>query len=381
MTKTTLAALASTVALSTTSALAATGEMSYTPTSFKLPIYTITLSSSTSASTSAVIYSCSGTTDAACAIDVASDAAIAAALATGTQKSISSGTYDTIALNNCASGASSYSLQVKGTATVGGTPYYTALSAATTSTGGSTYTGSANPLTTTIGSNDYVTHTVGSCSNKFPIGKPIVVGSGTQASVTVSLYATLTRVAAMLVGVTDNTSTGQMNCVLAGSNYHCINLPTIIPFLGADTPTAEKYQFWDSTGGGAGTSTTTQANGEIALIFDSTGTTFLGGFTNVIMNATSLSMPTNYLLSGFATPLYSLTLASSTTSACPPSTAAANCTMTGTGSSGPTATGGMVINNFQRLPVNGTFSSALTGTTRAINGSTSTLGLFGTRVQ
>jgi hypothetical protein len=86
----------------------ATGEVSFTPTGFKVSIMKIALSAQSEGgapTSEQVLYTCPGATEAECLVDVTNQAELDAITAQAASVAVQVGSYDTISLNMCAPGS------------------------------------------------------------------------------------------------------------------------------------------------------------------------------------------------------------------------------------------------------------------------------------
>ncbi len=260
-------ALIAAICLATLSARAAnSGGVSFTPTSLELPVWAISLHSSTDGS-SATLYNCAGSTDADCYVDLAQTSQLTALAAKMSNVTVPTDTYDSIDVSYCqnSSGNANYTYQMEGSVSLAGTMYYTATSA-------------NGYLTSTAANEAYIAISVPGCSQEYKFTNPVTVSKNSTASIT--LFTTLVNMGWATNTITSYTVVGSypagynsQSCVNNGaSNYVCSNAALLIPYFGTGTPTVQYYQFTDTTAGSGN-----GVGAQLMVLLDSVGN-FIGAF-------------------------------------------------------------------------------------------------------
>jgi hypothetical protein len=267
-----------------------TGEASFTPTGFQIPIMKLTLSKNTgsvgsafSASNEQVLYKCSSTTEANCLVDIASQQALNNI--TSQLSTLTAGTYDQIGLYTCADGkggSSSVSVNVKGSFTSGGTTYYT-----------DPATANGNGVSSALSAADFTTIANFGCSTRsILLATPITVTS------TSTINATLLVENSFLAYSTSNTSSGLGGCKVSSGRGVCVNGPIIIPYVSTSalgTVTTKRYKVsWNnaSTGG------VVDNKANAIVVIPVAGTTPLMGYTVSYYTDTSATSVTDTTFGG-----------------------------------------------------------------------------------
>ena len=255
---------------------AQTGEISFTPTGFKFPIMKITLSknagssgTATSATNEQTLYKCSGATEADCLMDLTSQTDLDKITAASKGVSITSGTYDLLSLYSCGEGKggdSQVSVWVKGSFTVAGTTYYTDA----TASGGNTSSGSTSAFTEI---------TNWGCATKSVIlATPVTIGT---AEVALTLLVDNT----FFANSVPSTSSGMGGCKAAGGGRGiCVNIPALLPYVGADAVTTKRFKLAHNI---TSTSGITDAKANTVVIVPMAGTTPLTVFAGPYYSETS----------------------------------------------------------------------------------------------
>jgi hypothetical protein len=236
----TLASVAALALLPAGPSAAATGENSFTPTSFVMPIQTILLAKArvgTGYDNGVAVYECNPGTppvvsngdagppqvDAGaggdCMVDMADEAQLASLFAAPT--AITPGTYDSIVVNTCFD-EGSFVAKVKGSVELEGTTYYTA----------------GSPVISTNSADlAYTDITYDGCASTVKISPPVTITAG--ASITVSAFFTLQN----LSWVLENSSPGLGGCAVVpgGEPNVCSGLPVLVGYIGVGVPTLESY--------------------------------------------------------------------------------------------------------------------------------------------
>ena len=261
--------------LSATSPLfGGTGQKSFTPTSFKIPITAIVLQGD-GGSPSSQVYTCTPSATDNCEVDILDAASIATIQAKLATAKAQTGTYTQIFFNcstgQSAAGSTGY-LKFKGTATSGtGTAYYTA-------------SGSV-PVGTDATKNDYVTANLLGCGSTNNLVTPLTVASGDD--LTISLFVNQN----MNTWLDPLASPGMGGCVVATGPALglgvCANYPTIFPYIGATAPTMDTYYIAHTTGD-VSKLTVANANAIVKVAIDAGGTPFLAS-TGPFFSETSVT--------------------------------------------------------------------------------------------
>lgn len=269
------------VSVSATTALAAPGESSFTPTSLLVPLQSVVLLGPGNGGSA--LYSCapSGTVDPndlddagtpaledACLIDMADNNALAALFSH--KIDIHPGTYDTVSVSSCLAGASSYVSYVKGSVELNGTTYYTA--------------GGTQVLTTNAAQQGYVRIEYAGCASGVPLPAPVTVADGDEVSI--NAFFTLKNIAwAQLMG------NGPGGCALNAENTLkvCTSYPVPVTYVGATSPTLNTlYVTEDQLDTSAA-----KAGGQMLLLLDQANHVF-GGFSRRLYSASSDQPHVNY---------------------------------------------------------------------------------------
>lgn len=276
----------------------ATIGQSFTPTSVLMPIYAIGLVDSSG--NTYPIYTCSGKTDSACSLDIANPTTLSAffgpipaassvptpsASATGVPSTtptastgIAAGSYVQTYLDTCLAGGgnTSYTLQVQGSASLGGTTYYTSAT-------------SGSPLTTSSSSEGYVSFTVSGCRTKYNMPGGVTIASG--ATQTLNLITNVSNFAYMLNTTTGSSGTAASMCSNGTTNSVCFNYPFLVPYVGTGTPTRETYYITNSVSDTSGAN----AYAQFDFYITPSGTGVIGGTSRALYNAsTNVVMQSGY---------------------------------------------------------------------------------------
>jgi hypothetical protein len=242
----------------------------------KVPIHSITIEGVSASGTTITgkIYTCSGSTDEACYVDLASGSALTNLLSSSTNSatgSVDVGTYSKVIINNCTGSSASYTgkLKAKGNtdpAAPATIAYYTKAGSETLSTLASEY-GEAS-----------LTYT--GCTQTYPIPTPVAVKEGEPVSLKLLFHGY--GIAAFAKG--DGTQYGQATqaCMVGGctwsstqyasGNFAITNFLQVIGTIDSGTPTIEFYRTSRHL-----TGATDNMVGLIGLIYSSGGT-YIGGF-------------------------------------------------------------------------------------------------------
>lgn len=264
-------------------ALAATGESSFTPTSLLVPLQSVVLLGPNNAN--AELYRCPGTGPTAnadyddaglpvmpedsCLVDMADNAALAALFAHPID--IKPGTYDQVLVSLCVgSGATGYASYVKGAVELGTTMYYT--------------TSGPRVLTTHAAQQGYVRVEYAGCASGVPLPAPVTVADGDE--VDINAFFTLKNIAwAQLSG------NGPGGCTLNDANTLkvCTSYPIPVTYVGTESPTLDTlYVTEDQTDLSA-----VKAGGQMLLLRDPAGHVF-GGFSRRLYSKSSVQPSVNY---------------------------------------------------------------------------------------
>jgi hypothetical protein len=276
-------------------ASAAPGESSFTPTSLKVPVHFIRLESSTNANASVDLYRCpaepppgsmmppdagvaaadldgGGLNSAdACLVDMADNAALAALFADAIDVRL--GTYDRIRVYLCGfNGATSYTSYVKGTLELNGTTYYTTDAHDEVLTQDSAHIG-------------YTPVEYGGCASDVPLPAPLTIKDGD--TIAISAFFSLRNIA--WGTLTGNGPPG--GCTFNGAHSHsvCTGYPIPVTYVGATSPTLETYYITEDLSDTSGA----KAGGQLLLLLDAMGQPF-GGFSRRLYSETSVGPSVNY---------------------------------------------------------------------------------------
>lgn len=232
---------------------------SFTPDSLLMPITGIGLVPADEKSQWSSLYECKHN----CEVDVLDGAELertfGAAASDGTFAQ--PGTYTAITINTCYEGADSrWDLSIRGTAYLDGVTWVTQPG--------------PEPLTTAVENKDHATMASMGCVVQYPFRDPLVVKAGDQVTVNVFVSP-------------DNTSyalSGQVQlgnvCFYGQLNTLCPGQPTATPYVGAVTPSVEKYLISDVVTDATGVT----ASGLVMIMFDQAGREF-GGTTQIYVGA------------------------------------------------------------------------------------------------
>lgn len=199
--------------LSAMSAFGAANEKSFTPTSAFVPIREIALVQADGREST--VYTCAAGTEAGCLVDIADQTALDALVASG---SVDSGTYTNIRIGTCTT-ESGYNVRLKGSVTIGSTPYVT----------------HATSVLEATGTPDLVSVAFTGCSASFVLPVPLVVTA--SSSQTISLFVTLNNIAWGTIGGTTLPS----GCVTVSDKSVCMAYPNVVPYVGTVTPSLEVF--------------------------------------------------------------------------------------------------------------------------------------------
>lgn len=263
---------------------AGTGEISFTPASYKVPVHSVTIGGD---GASTALINCSGADD-DCLIDFADQTALDAIAATAAT-TINAGEYSEGTFSLCGTNgeqaSTSHNLYVKGTATIGGTDYYT--------------TSESSVLTTDASKYGYATVTISTCQVNFKFTSTFTAGT---EDITITLFPMITNVAAMSTSGT--AMNGFAACAKSGSNEVCLNYPGMVPYVGDTTATLHVYDLHQTA------SAANTAGGSLLLVADALGELF-GGWAITLKSATSTQLSgfgqaVNYLRKNSGAETYTL---------------------------------------------------------------------------
>jgi hypothetical protein len=263
-------------------ARAAEGEASFTPTSFVMPIYSITLARGLTVNVP--VYRCATSTAFAppsgvdpapaadagasdCLVDMADETALANLFSA--PAAIPPGTYDSIVVSTC-EGSSAFVAKVRGSVEREGVTYYTTSGEAVLST---------NPADL-----DHVSINYAGCGNTVKLSSPLTIAAGD--SITVSAFFTLQNSAWVL----GNLSPGLGGCAAApaGSFSVCAGLPVLVGYIGAAAPTLDAFYITEDP---LDTSAT-KAAGQVLLL--SSGGEPFSGFLRRVYSHDSVTPSVSY---------------------------------------------------------------------------------------
>ncbi len=205
-----------------------TDTLSFTPTSFKLPIMKITIAKS-DGTEEQNIYKCAAATEAECLVDLADQAALDALATAAGKAAVREGAYERISLYTCADGASGTTATV---AYVTGTAEFqgqTWRSDATAESGVDS-SGTGAPAETQVGN--------WSCATKNVLLKPaatVVKDAEIQLSVVVD------NTFAAQFGTAISSGKGGCKTVGDSGDGICVTYPALLPFVGAEAATMKRF--------------------------------------------------------------------------------------------------------------------------------------------
>lgn len=277
--------LSSVLTMVTSAAHATTGDASFTPSGFKIPVMKITISKNTgsagtafSGSDEQVLYQCSSTTEANCLLDLANQTDLDTIAAAAANVKIRTGTYDQLAVYTCADGkggSSSTSVYIKGTFSAGASPvtYYTD---ATSS--------NQEGISSSISSASFAEITNWGCATQV-VPMPSAITVSTTTSVTMNLLVDLSY----LGNSTSSTSSGMGGCkVRAGGGVRgvCATFPVMTPYIGTETTSNKRFKVaWHNTSGASAV----DAKANTIVIVPMAGTTPLMAYSRSFMSEDSVS--------------------------------------------------------------------------------------------
>ena len=267
-------------------AFAAPGESSFTPTSLLVPLQSVRLLGQ--GNTGADLYTCehSGLIDPnapidlddagapdmpedACFVDMADNTALASLFAH--KIDIPPGTYDAVLVSQCVgSGATGYVSYVKGSVELNGTTYYT--------------TSGTQVLTTNPAHQSYVRVEYAGCASGVPLPAPVTVADGDEISI--NAFFTLKNIAwAQLSG------NGPGGCTLNAANTLkvCTSYPIPVTYVGSTSPALNTFYITEDQLD----LTAEKAGGQMLLLRDAVGHVF-GGFSRRLYSASSVQPNANY---------------------------------------------------------------------------------------
>ncbi len=277
------------LAIFATQAKAASGDASFTPTGFKIPIMKITISKNTgsvgsafSGSNENVLYKCSSTTEANCLIDLGSQSDLDKIAAGAANALILTGTYDQLAVYTCADGkggSSSTSVFINGSFSAGAGPttYYTDPNAANT-----------NGVSSAISGSGFAEIPTWGCATQVvPMPSPLVV-SANQA-IKMNLLVDIS----FLGNSGSSTSPGMGGCKVqtgGGARGVCASFPVMTPYVGSASTSTKRFKMaWNNSG--VGSVVDNKANA--IIIVPMAGTTPLMAFSRPFSSETSATMTSN----------------------------------------------------------------------------------------
>jgi hypothetical protein len=271
--------------LISSTALAAPGEASFTPTSLLVPLQAIHLEGPNNGGVE--LYGCPAAGNAgadagvelddagaplsaadACLVDMADNTALAALFAHAID--IAPGTYDHVGIYSCTPGAQSYVSYVKGSVVLDGQTYYTA--------------SGSEVLTRQRAHQGYTRIEYGGCGAGVPLPAPVTVAD--KDEVTINAFFTLENIAwAMLSGY------GPGGCGFDQARTHavCTAYPIPVTYVGTTSPTLDTFYITENQTD----LLATQAGGQILLLRGPQGDVF-GGFSRRLYSATSINPTVNY---------------------------------------------------------------------------------------
>ena len=250
-------------------AQAGLNEASFTPDSILVPIREIGFENSTTG-VSQAIYTCPGSSESDCLVDITNEAALAALFSS--TPPINSGTYDHLYISNCLT-EGGYTAKIKGDVYIGGTHYYTADTAIST-----------DALTTTASSQGYAQLSYSGCKARYKLPDPLIVSDGD--SIALNLFTSNIDIAWARLG----SKTVPSGCIENTSQTQsvCMAYPDIVPYVGASTPSLERYYIIENI------DHPETLGGIILLVVDSGSDAVLAGFTRRYFSDTSVAPSVNF---------------------------------------------------------------------------------------
>jgi hypothetical protein len=235
----------------------------FTPDSLIMPVTEIKLEQD-DMSYGGSLYDCKQN----CEIDVMDAAALERAFsAAATMPAyVQPGTFSTLAINTCHQGSNNkWQLKVRGSVLIDGVSWVTQAG--------------AEPLTTAVEKKDYVTYESMGCVVRYRFYDKVSIAAGQKARVNLLLSPENTQyaIAGKVLGLPPV-------CVFGELNTFCPGQPTATPYVGAVTPTVEKYYITDSLADVTGTT----ARGILLVMFDQAGHEF-GGTTQPFVGSTGFT--------------------------------------------------------------------------------------------
>ncbi len=216
------------------------GEVSFTPTGFKLSVMRIVLSATDAngnPTSQAVLYSCPASTEEECLVDVTDQASLDSIAAAAGSAKVHVGTYDSVSMEMCAAGKNGMTPApgfIRGSFTIASEhkTYVTSADAADAQGIRSLAEGdSVNPDFTKIGNWSCNTKTV-------HLPKPVTVSAGTPTDLTVVVDPKL------IAFSTPNTSGGMGGCrgqEDGRARGFCVSYPSIISLVSEGAPELDRF--------------------------------------------------------------------------------------------------------------------------------------------
>lgn len=241
--------------------LLATGSMeqSFTPTSLKIAIYSVSLCSGGGSCQS--LYKCSANTVADCSVELSKIDAFVEALNTGTTEFEDGATFDQVSVQYCPDGDSSglQHITVNGTFKLQGVDY------ATDPTSG---------IVAGTTGKDVQIDVKGGCGSLYNISPTVTVAKDSPIKVRLFFDATMAAYGGT-AGEGGNMATySSQSCAGSSSAYVCVPVTTVVGTVDSGTPTAEHYLV-SNTDSSADNSPT----GNVVIYYSSDGTP-IGGVQN-----------------------------------------------------------------------------------------------------
>jgi hypothetical protein len=267
-------------------AFAAPGESSFTPTSLLVPLAAVRLLGPGNGG--ADLYNCANAgsadpnaaldlddagvpvmPDDSCLVDMADNTALAALFTHAID--IPPGTYDQVLVSLCTgNGATGYASYVKGSVELNGITYYTA--------------SGTQVLTTHAEHQGYVRVEYAGCASGVPLPAPVTVADGDDVSI--NAFFTLKNIAwAQLSG------NGPGGCTLNDANTLkvCTSYPIPVTYVGAASPTLDTLYITEDQSD----LPAAKAGGQMLLLRDPAGHVF-GGFSRRLYSSASVQPSVNY---------------------------------------------------------------------------------------
>lgn len=253
---------------------------SFTPTSFKIPIYRVALCKGETGGCNA-LYTCSGSTKEECNVELSDIDAFVDALNAAPADIEDGGTFSHISVEYCSDADRAEGIQnlsIRGTLKIQGVDYATH---------------PASGLVAGTTAQDVTLPVKGGCGSFYALTEPLTVSAGTPIKVTLFFDPSLELYGAIGGGGMDPYMAGYSDtgCVGDKSTFLCIPGITIVPTIDSGTPTTERYLL---------TETTTDANssptGKVILYFSSDGKPIGGTQSSYRMSGANVTWGSTYFI-------------------------------------------------------------------------------------